>query len=694
MSDKRKKVICMAVLILLSTVAIGIGVNISKVSAKNGVLSTHYEIKMSCTSTAGGSDSAEFGAASNATDGFDDDWDIPQGPPSPEWAVQAYFWYPGNPPNLKKLSWSYVNLTDSMTWPLRIKLDTGDGTANVIVEWNMTDIDKWSDEYTITLETPDGDIDMRTNSNYTYENLSPGNHDYTINATADDIVPPEITNAKAFPSLQKSGGWVNISCNVIDNLAVRSVIVKILYPNGENETVDMINLLETVYYYNATYTAKGEYEYLIQAEDICDNTNNNTGTFTIDDRPPEIMDVEISRGVNNHVNISAVVTDNIDVDTVKANITYPASGINATMTNIPGTDNYYYNTTYLTYGTYNYFIWANDTSRNGNTTSFYSFTNNPPYTPSKPSGWSSGYIDVYYSFSTSAADPDGDKIKYGWDWDGDDSVDEWTVLYDSGSACSISHSWNSAGIYYVKVKAKDDDGHRSRWSPIQTVIIKMPPSENQPPTINITSPSDGETVSGKINITGSASDDESVKNVEVRIDDGSPDDAVGTTSWSYSWNTTTVENGNHSIYARGYDGEDYSPIASVTVKVWNDHPPVVNITFPVNNSKINGTITIAGIATDPDGNETLREVKVKIDEGEWQLADGTTNWTYEWDTTTADNGKHIISVRAWDGEKYSDVASASVIVDNEKDGDGIPGFEMVSLFAVVAIVLLWKRKRQ
>ena len=691
MSDKRKKVVCMAVLILLSTVAVGIRVNISKVSAKNGVLSTHYEIKMSCTSTAGGSDSAKFGAADNATDGFDPYWDRPQPPGGSPPYVYAYFWYPDNDPLYQKLHTSYIKFGCSMTWPLRIELDTGGGTASVTVEWNMTDMNKWPNGYTITLETPDGDIDMRDNSSYTFEGTT-GKYDYTINVTADDTTPPEITNAKAFPSLQKSGGWVNISCNVIGNLAVRSVIAEILYPNGENETVDMINLLDTVYYYNATYTAKGEYEYLIQAEDICDNTDNCTGTFTIDNRPPEIMDVEISRGANNRVNISAVVIDDIEIEGVYLNITCP-NGMRKNLS-IQKNALYYFDGIYDQKGTHNFTIYAVDSSGNGNTTSSYSFTNNPPHTPSKPSGWSSGYIDVYYSFSTSAADPDGDKIKYGWDWDGDDSVDEWTVLYDSGSTCSISHSWSSAGTYDVKVKAKDDDGHRSGWSPIQTVIIKMPPSENQPPTINITSPSDGETVSGKINITGSASDDKSVKNVEVRIDDGSPDDAIGTTSWSYSWNTTTVENGNHSIYARGYDGEGYFSIASVTVKVWNDHPPIVNITFPVNNSKINGTITITGIATDPDGNETLREVKVKIDEGEWQLADGTTNWTYEWDSTTADNGKHIISVRAWDGKKYSNEISISVIVDNERDDNGIPGFEMVSLFAVVAIVLLWKRKRQ
>ena len=51
----------------------------------------------------------------------------------------------------------------------------------------------------------------------------------------------------------------------------------------------------------------------------------------------------------------------------KANITDPNGGVtNVTMTNIAGTDNYYYNTTYSIFGAYSYFIWTDDKTSNEN----------------------------------------------------------------------------------------------------------------------------------------------------------------------------------------------------------------------------------------------------------------------------------------------------------------------------------------
>jgi len=52
--------------------------------------------------------------------------------------------------------------------------------------------------------------------------------------------------------------------------------------------------------------------------------------------------------------------------------------------------------------------------------------NNPPTTPSRPSGPASGWVGAYIEFSTSATDPDNNQIKYGWDWNGDEIIDEWS----------------------------------------------------------------------------------------------------------------------------------------------------------------------------------------------------------------------------------------------------------------------------
>ncbi len=92
--------------------------------------------------------------------------------------------------------------------------------------------------------------------------------------------------------------------------------------------------------------------------------------------------------------------------------------------------------------------------------------------------------------------------------------------------------------------------------------------------ITIDHPSDLTTVSGTIEISGSAyvvSGSGSIAEVEVSIDDANfasyTKKAVGTTSWSLSWDTEGWD-GYRAIYARAVSGE-YSAVTSINVIVDN-----------------------------------------------------------------------------------------------------------------------------
>jgi predicted secreted protein len=101
--------------------------------------------------------------------------------------------------------------------------------------------------------------------------------------------------------------------------------------------------------------------------------------------------------------------------------------------------------------------------------------NDPPFTPEVPSGPSVGYLDVSYSYSTRAFDPDDDRVRYYFDW-GDGSGD-WTGYVESGEFASVSHVWNITGTYEVKVKAQDEHGAESIFSSALEVIIQEPTSD-------------------------------------------------------------------------------------------------------------------------------------------------------------------------------------------------------------------------
>jgi len=159
---------------------------------------------------------------------------------------------------------------------------------------------------------------------------------------------------------------------------------------------------------------------------------------------------------------------------------------------------------------------------------------------------------------------------------------EITLIIDSGTAylydgtTEIFNVTYSTGdtFNYIQVGDKSTTGVADYHIDDLTLTDTADyPSTNTPPTCSITSPSNGATVNGTVTIQGTASDsDGTVQSVQVKIDSGSWQTATGTTSWSYSWDTTGVGDGSHTIYARSYDGTNYSTEDSVTVTVDNTAP--------------------------------------------------------------------------------------------------------------------------
>lgn len=95
--------------------------------------------------------------------------------------------------------------------------------------------------------------------------------------------------------------------------------------------------------------------------------------------------------------------------------------------------------------------------------------NDAPYTPRTPSGYTSGYTEVSYTYDTSTSDLDGDDVYYTFNWN-DDST-KTIGPYASGFNVSTTHIWSFAGVYNVTVQAKDVFGAWSDPSDILTVDI-------------------------------------------------------------------------------------------------------------------------------------------------------------------------------------------------------------------------------
>ena len=261
--------------------------------------------------------------------------------------------------------------------------------------------------------------------------------------------------------------------------------------------------------------------------------------------------------------------------------------------------------------------------------------------------------------------------------------------------CTIQIN-RSEPLHYI-IHAIDEYG-RVNSTKEKIVVAKISPPhpqpENHPPVVTIQYPSEEITVSGTLTIQGEAWDEDgndTIVSVEVKIDNGEWITAEGITTWQYVWNTTNVINGNLTIYVRAYDGELYSEIVSVTVNVFNNHKPSIEILEPKGGSKVKGIITIKGKAWDEDGNETISKIAIKIDDGEWIFINISTLWNHTLDTKQLKDGEHTIYACCWDNNNESSIAEITIKVGNKKK---TPGFEFIlAMVAIASIALYLKRKR-
>lgn len=147
------------------------------------------------------------------------------------------------------------------------------------------------------------------------------------------------------------------------------------------------------------------------------------------------------------------------------------------------------------------------------------------------------------------------------------SVDNINVA--SSTSSPFTMSWNSAsvanGIHTIKVTAKDAAGNTSSSS-IQVTVNTVSNTDVTNPTVTITSPSNGTSVTGSVNITANASDNKAVSSVRFSIDGA----VVGSSTaapYTYSWNTSAVAAGSHTITATALDAAGNAGSQSIQVTI-------------------------------------------------------------------------------------------------------------------------------
>jgi hypothetical protein len=248
-------------------------------------------------------------------------------------------------------------------------------------------------------------------------------------------------------------------------------------------------------------------------------------------------------------------------------------------------------------------------------------------------------------------------------------VDGTSIGTDTNGTNGWSATWNSTtvgnGPHVVSATATDTTSQTGSDS--NNVTVNNTPADN-PPTVTVTAPAEGATVSGaSVSVTANASDDNGVTQVQFFVDGTSiGTDTNGTNGWSATWNSTTVGDGPHVVSATARDTGNQTGSDSNNVTVDNvpaDSPPTVTVTAPAEGATVSGpNVSVTANASDNNG---VTQVQFFVDGTSIGTdTNGTDGWSATFNSTTVADGTHTVSATATDTASQTGSDSNGITVSN------------------------------
>ena len=228
-----------------------------------------------------------------------------------------------------------------------------------------------------------------------------------------------------------------------------------------------------------------------------------------------------------------------------------------------------------------------------------------------------------------------------------DTSAPYTATWDSTTA--------SNGPHTISATARDPAGNVGSATPVGVTVANV--VDTTPPTVSVSAPVEGATLSGQTQLEATADDDFGVESVTFLVD-GSSVGTDGTEPYAATWDTNAVTNGPHTISATAVDAANNSGSATdvhVSVDNGSDTTPPTspgNLTATANNPT---KVTLSWTAsTDASG---IASYEVRRDGA--PIANVPTPGYVDTELTPATN--YAYEVRAIDGADIpSDPATASV----------------------------------
>ena len=230
---------------------------------------------------------------------------------------------------------------------------------------------------------------------------------------------------------------------------------------------------------------------------------------------------------------------------------------------------------------------------------------------------------------------------YNFTWD--------TSLTANGTATLQAYAWDAAG--------------NQGQSQADGVTVSNLTADIQAPSVSITSPSTGSTVSGQTTVSVAASDNVSVSKVELFIN-GSLWATATSAPYDFTWDTSLTANGTATLQAYAWDSagnQTQSQTDGVTVSNFtamaDTQAPTVTFLSPTNDSSIGNKVNIVLSA---DDNVGVTMLSLAID-GNTVSVSKNGQLRYHWNCRNVAAGVHTLTATAQDAAGNRTVTSISVI---------------------------------
>jgi len=258
-------------------------------------------------------------------------------------------------------------------------------------------------------------------------------------------------------------------------------------------------------------------------------------------------------------------------------------------------------------------------------------------------------------------------------WSDNDTVSQLSLIVkkDSAQFTNISRGITSskhygdesfslnlpAGSFSLYVVAQDRNNN-SGISPITNITLSD--QDTLAPTIVLMSPTNNQRCGLSFEIAGTASDNRSLQAIVYRINSGSWTFLAATgVSFSFSTNVTLTNDGTHTIEIYSLDSAgNSSPTNTRTFTVESGIPSVVIVSPPAGLLTNTLSLLLEGSASVDTGSITT--VQIKINNGSWTTATGTTSWSY---TASLTEGSNSIQVQAISSSSKTNSTTRTIICD-------------------------------